>query len=560
MEQGPAPRGDFEVGFDQSGPFHGGRRGAPRGHRTGTASQEEKQGEGQQEKGGSEHDPSVRNIRAIGAPNAGASISRPDLEAGQRISCNESPAQPHRSPETVARHMALNPPSPIARCRKSPQSSSAKPSFTPLEGDTVGNVSYTRTVPLESLPSSPMKHLFAILSLLALSSLPCRAAVSGTITDLFGRGLSDVGVSLALAGTSTTSDSTGAWTLDGNGVGIPFRLSGPRHARWTGTSLVVTLAEPSTVSVDAYDLKGALQGRLATATLGAGSHSLPLAIPGSGMVWLRVTLNGKTERLASPVRTHRGTSPQGIMATRSQGIVDTLRFTWRSKVVARIPLTTLDTSRIVARVDTATGIGWNDTITYGSLHDSRDGQVYRTVKIGTQTWMAQNLNYKPTGADSSWCFTDDSTYCLTYGRLYTWSAVMAGAASSNKSPSGVQGICPTGWHVPSDPEWTSLQGAVDPLNGADGTRLKSRRGWRSYAALDSGNGTDIYGFRALPGGYIVTGTAFLYLGNFGYWWSATADDILGFDAWARGMEDYRTNVKRSTSNKSMGFSLRCTKN
>lgn len=97
---------------------------------------------------------------------------------------------------------------------------------------------------------------------------------------------------------------------------------------------------------------------------------------------------------------------------------------------------------------------WNTAITYRILLDSRDGKSYRTVKIGTQIWMAQNLNYSNNTTGSSdtvgVCYNNSADLCAKYGRLYTWAEVMAGSTSSASIPSGVQGIYPSGWHVPSD--------------------------------------------------------------------------------------------------------------
>ncbi|MGM9984847.1 MAG: FISUMP domain-containing protein [Fibrobacter intestinalis] len=144
----------------------------------------------------------------------------------------------------------------------------------------------------------------------------------------------------------------------------------------------------------------------------------------------------------------------------------------------------------------------------GKFQDSRDGQVYKTVTIGTQTWMAENLNYaylQPTSEEdsSSFCYNDEPDSCAKYGRLYLWSAAMDSAGvfgdggegcgydvtCSAKEP--VRGICPEGWHLPSDAEWETLFTAVGGVDLA-GTKLKSKSGWYS------GNGTDDYGFSCCP--------------------------------------------------------------
>jgi uncharacterized protein (TIGR02145 family) len=216
---------------------------------------------------------------------------------------------------------------------------------------------------------------------------------------------------------------------------------------------------------------------------------------------------------------------------------------------------TKDSTGIVFAIDTGwsddQGIGWNPRITYGLMTDSRDGKVYRTVQIGAQTWMAENLNYAGNGNKIGMSDSGNTDSCTKYGRRYTWSEVMAGATSSSASPSGVQGVCPAGWHVPSDAEWTTMQRYVEPTNTMDGTKLKSTSGWLPYKGI-SGNGTDTYGFRALPGGdndYSADN------GAHGKLWSATNLDAT--TAWNRFMSYGLTSVVRNMDDKTNRFSFRC---
>lgn len=138
-----------------------------------------------------------------------------------------------------------------------------------------------------------------------------------------------------------------------------------------------------------------------------------------------------------------------------------------------------------------------------------DGYTYKTVGIGTQLWMAENLR-TTTGVDSSWCFNDEPENCETYGRLYTWATAMGidekyqtrsalkdGAISDS---SYNRGICPKGWHIPSDDEWQTLFDFVDASNGVAtaGQSLCDPNGaWKGY---DDYPMTDDYGFSAIPGG------------------------------------------------------------
>jgi uncharacterized protein (TIGR02145 family) len=189
-----------------------------------------------------------------------------------------------------------------------------------------------------------------------------------------------------------------------------------------------------------------------------------------------------------------------------------------------------------------------NNILYTSFTDTRDNKKYKTVEIGRQTWMAENLNYN---AMYSKCYSDDPANCDKYGRLYDWPTAMANSASSAAKPSGVKGVCPTGWHLPSDAEWTTLENYV----GTDsGTKLKAKNGWEN-----NGNGTDSYNFSALPGGVGISDGSilgisdgsFLGVGIIGDWWSATS-------AYDRYIYDDDANVYRGDYNDKYDlFSVRC---
>jgi len=210
--------------------------------------------------------------------------------------------------------------------------------------------------------------------------------------------------------------------------------------------------------------------------------------------------------------------------------------------------------RYIINIPVSTTIPWNTSITYGTLRDSRDTNVYKTVTIGTQTWMAENLNY---WTDSSRCYGNSNDSCVKYGRLYTWADVMAlpnsyNTTAWNGSDVKHQGICPAGWHIPSDAEWTTLTTYIGGESSA-GTKLKSTNGWTSFG----NGGTDAYGFRAIPGGNFYR-TYSDSVGFYGYWWSSTENNAI--NAWLRFMNVYNTGMYRDRYlGKSYGFSLRCTK-
>lgn len=188
------------------------------------------------------------------------------------------------------------------------------------------------------------------------------------------------------------------------------------------------------------------------------------------------------------------------------------------------------------------------------------GQNYRTVVIGKQTWMAENLNYKGTGTDTvGVCYNNSADSCKKYGRLYTWMAAMGLADSCKstdcKSQIAVkhQGICPTGWHVPTEWEWQALEEEIG--DSIAGKVLKSKSGWN-----DSGNGMDTYGFSVLPAGWIhPSNNNFVQAGSQGVFWATTPQNM----STAR-FRFFRSDTNRAISTynniyRTSAFSIRCLK-
>ncbi len=157
-----------------------------------------------------------------------------------------------------------------------------------------------------------------------------------------------------------------------------------------------------------------------------------------------------------------------------------------------------------------------------SFTDARDGHLYHAVCIGGQNWMKENLDYDVTGSE---CYDSLSSYCDKYGKLYDRALVMNGSANSSANPSGVQGICPKGWHVPSNAEWMQLINFLGGTNTAGGA-MKSTTGW---SPDPKGGATNKSGFSALPAGewvhdnYATTGRyrSFFSLGTFTAFHTAT---------------------------------------
>jgi uncharacterized protein (TIGR02145 family)/uncharacterized repeat protein (TIGR02543 family) len=180
------------------------------------------------------------------------------------------------------------------------------------------------------------------------------------------------------------------------------------------------------------------------------------------------------------------------------------------------------------------------TINGDTLIDT-DGQKYKLVTIGGQTWMARNLNYhKPGETDNSWCYENADSNCVKYGRLYDWKTAMK--------------ACPAGWHLPSRAEWDTLVTVAGGTYVA-GKKLKAKSGWNDYNGV-SGNGTDEFGFSALPSGYRHYGGRFGNAGNQGHWWTASAEygDIFADDRIMSYNGDY---VAEGSNLKEYGFAVRC---
>ncbi len=207
----------------------------------------------------------------------------------------------------------------------------------------------------------------------------------------------------------------------------------------------------------------------------------------------------------------------------------------------------------------------------GMIIDGRDGEEYDIISIGTQVWFAENLNYSGDDDNGNKTFSTgycygkldhtDSITCDTYGRLYDWRTAMKVDFSFNTttwpgSDIEHQGICPNGWHLPSDDEWSALSNFVESTTGSNevARRLKSTDTW-----ADNGSGTDDYGFSALP-----AGRRNYYDGEFvradsnTEWWSATQRENSTNSVYTRTISHkFNTHIGGSNMTKSNDYSVRC---
>ena len=228
-------------------------------------------------------------------------------------------------------------------------------------------------------------------------------------------------------------------------------------------------------------------------------------------------------------------------------------------------------------------LGWNLAVKYDTFVDPRDSQVYRTIMIGPQRWLAQNLNF---AVDSSWCYERRPTHCAKYGRLYQWKAAST--------------ACPEGWHLPTGFEWAKILGRLDSSrlmaklisakdwNIGDTTRaslaatlsrwikpIPPRYARKVQQVEPAWVAIDTLGFRALPAGIrskgfgepaeAITltqnsgtrtfGAEFGLVGTFAYFWSMT--DFDGFYTWGPDRRYVLSVMARSYNFDRYGFSVRC---
>jgi uncharacterized protein (TIGR02145 family) len=186
--------------------------------------------------------------------------------------------------------------------------------------------------------------------------------------------------------------------------------------------------------------------------------------------------------------------------------------------------------------------------------DARDGQSYRTIRIGSQRWMARSLNYK---VDSSFCYVDAADSCAKYGRLYPWQVAMAIDTSyahkiwlgdTLRDTLHHQGVCPAGWRMPSAGDWKKLvQTAGNSHDDSAAIRLKAATVW-------STPGIDAYGFGALPSGQRGADKIFQQLGGFFDIWTTAESGA------SQARNAYLQNANTTTlgaSSKAQAFSVRC---
>jgi|WetSurMetagenome_2_1015567.scaffolds.fasta_scaffold111278_2 uncharacterized protein (TIGR02145 family) len=236
--------------------------------------------------------------------------------------------------------------------------------------------------------------------------------------------------------------------------------------------------------------------------------------------------------------------------------------------------------QLLARIDAI-----EDLLGYETFRDTRDNHDYKKVLIGNQKWMSENLAYLPSvNSKTLMSYTVPYYYVYgydgtdvdeakatsnyqNYGVLYNWTAAMAGLASSNDNPSGVQGVCPSGWHMPSSDEWKELEmflgmNQSEADNGFwrgtdEGGKLKET-GFSHWLSPNTG-ANDSTGFTALPGGALGSDSDFHNIGEWAHFWTSTHDSNNTDNSIARHLSYNEQRVYNNGHWKSLGYSVRCVK-
>jgi uncharacterized protein (TIGR02145 family) len=422
----------------------------------------------------------------------------------------------------------------------------------------------------------------ALLTGLAGVSL-CMANISGIVTDTGTTPITGAVMKLEKGGQTTTTGSDGRFTLivstailPGNDKLLPYGLS----ARISGNMFNVSVAERAAVEVVTFDLTGKAISTVRQ-SMDAGTHSIALPQRGAGIYLYKVKTGNNEfvlkDNAVGGITFGRSVTSQGSsskplakQAMSTAIINDIIAATKTGYLNYRVVVGNSDTSGITIKMIASAG-----TVT------DADGNVYQTMRIGNQVWMAENLRVtkyndgSPILLDTStvtwnaitpkYCFyknTTNSDSIKKYGALYNWYVV---------SPANPKKIAPTGWHVPTDAEWDTLQNYLVAKGYNWDETITGNKIAKSLAAktdwvTSTGTGTigcdltknNSSGFSALPGGGRRSSGGFWNQSGGGGWWSATESGAAG--AYHRSLNFDGGSLNRNNNNKGCGPGVRLCRN
>jgi uncharacterized protein (TIGR02145 family) len=363
--------------------------------------------------------------------------------------------------------------------------------------------------------------------------------------------------------------------LNSQGIIFPNPFSGK-------TTLVANIRKAQTVSLEVYNLVGQSVART-QAVVRPGTHIFTLSLSRVGVYMVSLTTNlGKegfkvicTETTgAINSITYAGPAQNNLEESLKASAIYTLGYSIGDIVLYRCR-GGIHTTIITDSPDASK----NYAVEFVPCIDP-DNKSYAIVKIGSQTWMAENLAWLPMVSDSGegsdslpYYYVYDYEDSLvnsakstvnykTYGVLYNWTAAMNPGGKKSTMSGQVRAVCPAGWHMPDDDEWKVLEMALGMtqtdadtlywrISGEVGKKLKSSIGW-----AEEGNGINAYGFTALPGGYRNTHGGFWNEGKFSLFWTAS---IIDTTSWYRSLSAIDSGVYRISTYRSNGLSVRCIK-
>ena len=448
-----------------------------------------------------------------------------------------------------------------------------------------------------------MKKMFLFLLVLL-----CMTGQAQNLTLSFTGRHANTGAYLQLSRVEITNQTRG-WTEEliypdtisvlvvGTGIGdntpVEFGLSQNTPNPFSGTTYVnLTLPEGGAVTLEACDVNGRVVISRSFVSMQPGTHVLRVNLATAGVYLLTARQSGKVSTVRMVNQRSGGENSMEMVGLRdisqTKGNIDH-PFAYGDSMIYKgytmIPGQELE-SEVVAQTQnqpetiilyfSATTLFDGQPCPGAATVTDYDNNTYNTVQIGDQCWMKENLrttHYADgTTVTSRYAPNNDENNVATYGYLYNWYAVMHGAAASSANPSGVQGICPAGWHMPSCAEWTQLTTYVHD-NGYQCSNcnasnwwmnvdciakaLAAQTGWPSYSYDACAVGYDLStnnatGFNALPAGFYCGA---YYYGQTAYFWSTSQYD--GGNAYFRTFDYCANYVSRNYIYKSEGYSVRC---